>query len=541
MGNFIEDIIDADLKSGKVKKIAVRFPPEPNGFLHIGHAKTICLNSSLAKKYGGVFNLRFDDTNPAKEDIEYVDKIIDDVKWLAKPTNILYASDYFDKKHEIAIKLIKKGLAYVCNLTPDEIKAQRGTLTTKGVESKYRNRSAGENLKLFADMKNGKFKDGEAVLRAKIDMSSPNVNMRDPILYRVLHMHHYRSGDKWCIYPMYDFAHTIQDAIEKISHSCCSLEFENHRPLYDWVAIHGEFDPRPHQYEFARLAIKGTVLSKRYLNRLVEEGHVNGWDDPRMPTLAGLRRRGYTSSSIHEFCTRTGVARANSEVDPSQLEACIREELNTTAHRAMAVLDPLELEIINRDAKFNEKLNFSYPLNGEEFIREISFSAKLYIEREDFLPETKDGFIRLVKGGYVRLKGAYIIRCDNFELNVDGSVKKVYASIIDGTKSGEPQDPNAPKAKGVIHWVDAKTCVKIKANLYDHLLLDDENEQDLFKRLNPNSLVVKQAFAEPFVKKAKKGQSFQFLRLAYFVRDSIEADLIFNRTVGLKDNSKKKV
>ena len=541
MGNFIEDIIDADLSSGKVKKVVMRFPPEPNGYMHIGHAKTICMHASLTKKYKGTFNLRFDDTNPAKEDIEYVDSIIKDVKWLAKPTNIFYASDYFTRKYEIAIKLIKKGLAYVCNLTPEEIKIQRGTLTTKGTESKYRNRSIEENLKLFTDMKDGKFKDGEAVLRGKIDMASPNMNMRDPILYRVVNMHHYRTGDNWCIYPMYDFAHTIQDAIEGVTHSCCSLEFENHRPLYDWVAVHGEFDPRPYQYEFARLAIKGTVLSKRYLNKLVEDGHVKGWDDPRMPTLAGLRRRGYTASSIHEFCTRTGVAKANSEVDPAQLEACIREELNTTAHRAMAVLDPLELVITNRANDFNETLNFSYPLNGEEFSRNISFSNKVFIEQEDFMLEPKDGFNRLTKGGVVRLKGAYIVRCEDVELDSSGKVKKVFASIIDGTKSGEPQDPNAPKAKGVIHWVDAKNCIDITANLYDNLLTDDEAEQDLIKRLNPNSLLVKTAKAEVYLKKAKKGQSFQFLRLAYFVKDEKEKGLVFNRIVGLKDNSKRKI
>jgi len=541
MPNFIEEIVAADIKAKRIKKVAVRFPPEPNGYLHIGHAKAICLNYSLAKKFKGVFNLRFDDTNPAKEDTEYVDAITKDVKWLAKPTAIFYASDYFDKMYEIAVKLIKKGLAYVDDTSGDDIKKERGTLTVKGTDSKRRNRSVDENLKLFTDMKNGKFKDGEVVLRAKIDMASPNMNMRDPILYRVLHAHHYRTKNKWCIYPMYDFAHTIEDALEGITHSCCSLEFENHRPLYDWVAINGEFNPRPNQYEFARLNLRRTVMSKRYLKKLVDEKFVEGWDDPRMPTLCGLRRRGYTAKSIIDFCDRTGVSRANSLVEPAQLEACIREELNNTAHRVMAVLDPIELVILNRLDNFSEELNFEYPVKGENFSRKITFSNRVFIERDDYMDEPVKGYNRLSLNGLVRLKGAYIIECVKADKDASGKVIKLYANIIEGTKSGEVQE-GAPKAKGVIHWVNAKDYVDFTARLYDYLLLDDvAPEADLKVRINPNSLQIKKGVAETYLKQAKKSQSFQFLRIAYFAKDTAKTkDLVFNRVVELKDNSKPK-
>ncbi|MCL2848080.1 MAG: glutamine--tRNA ligase/YqeY domain fusion protein [Firmicutes bacterium] len=552
MGHFIEEIIDKDLASGKVKKVKVRFPPEPNGYLHIGHAKAICINLGLAKKYNGTINLRFDDTNPVKEDVEYVDAIIEDVKWLGNVDKILFASDYFDVMYNTAIKLIKKGLAYVDDITPDEMRKMRGTLTQKGIESKNRNRPIAESLQLFKDMKNGKVADGALVLRAKIDMSSPNMNMRDPVIYRVLKTHHHKQGDKWCIYPMYDFAHPIGDAVEEISHSCCTLEFEDHRPLYDWVVVNGEFDSPPHQYEFARLNLKRTIMSKRYLKKLVDEGVVSGWDDPRMPTLKGLRRRGYTASSIREFCLRSGVAKANSEVHPNQLEACIREELNASSERAMAVLDPLEVILENVADSFSEKLPFEYEIleNGEQVkrVREITLSNRIYIEREDFLPEKQDGFFRLTIGGLVRLKAGYIIEGTRFETDKNGKVVKVFAKLIEGTKSGHIA-PDAPKCKGVIHWVDAKNCIDIKAMLYDYLLVDEdeqslenqEQKQDFMEKLNPNSLAIANGKAEPFLSKAEKGTHFQFLRLGYFVRDSVESVLVFNKTVGLKDNDKVKV
>ena len=539
MPNFIEEIIIGDLKEGRVQEVKVRFPPEPNGYLHIGHAKAICLNDNLAKNFGGTLYLRFDDTNPVKEDTEYVDSITRDVLWLATPDKILYASDYFQQLYDCAVLLIKKGLAYVDDLTPEKMKQMRGTLHTKGQESPNRNRPVAESLQLFEDMKNGKVAAGALVLRAKIDMASPNMNMRDPIIYRVLNSHHHRTGDAWCIYPMYDFAHPLEDAIEKISHSCCTLEFEDHRPFYDWAVQHCEFEPKPRQFEFARLNLGRTIMSKRYLKKLVDDGMVSGWDDPRMPTLVGLRRRGYTASSIREFCARTGVAKANSEVHPAQLEACIREELNESAQRAMAVLDPIELVIENRPDNFSEKLKLSYAVNGQEISRKISFSNRLYIEREDFSIDPPPKFFRLFVGGNVRLKGAYIITCTRFDSDSTGQVTRVYANIIEGTKSGE--DTGVAKAKGVVHWVDAKNCVEIEARLYDHLLMEGNEEADFIERINPDSLIIKKAFSEPFLKKSQKGDTFQFLRLAYFVRDTVEKGLVFNRIVGLKDTQKSKV
>ena len=538
MGNFLEEIIESDIASGKTPAISTRFPPEPNGYLHIGHAKSICLNYGLAKKYGGKFNLRFDDTNPVKEDDEFVASIVADVKWLGAEGDVLFASDYFETMYDCAVKLIKKGLAYVDDVTAEQMKEMRGTLTEKGTESKHRNRPVNENLKLFEDMKNGLVADGALVLRAKIDMASPNMNMRDPIIYRVLKAHHHRQKDKWNIYPMYDFAHPIEDAVEGITHSICTLEFEDHRPLYDWVLDNCWDGARPHQYEFARLNVERTIMSKRYLKKLVDEGVVDGWDDPRMPTLAGMRRRGYTPSSIREFCERIGVAKANSEVETGQLESCIREELNATATRAMAVLEPLELEIVNRDDGFSEKLEFSYTLGEEEKSRKISFSKNLYIEKSDFSLDPPPKYKRLTLGGTVRLKSAYIIRCINCDKDENGQPVKVYAEIIEGTKSG--QDNSGLKVKGVIHWVDKKSCVDLTARLYDYLLDDDKTGKDFSERLNKDSLKVCAAKGEKFLGKVKQGESFQFLRQGYFVRDIKSDGLTFNRIVGLKDTFNQK-
>lgn len=538
MGNFIEDIIEKDLASGVVKKIITRFPPEPNGYLHIGHAKSICLNMGLAKKYKGKCNLRFDDTNPVKEDSHYVDSILKDVEWLGLKVKPVYASDYFDTMYKCAVKLIEKGLAYVDNLSAEQTRQMRGTLTTKGTDSPNRNNSVEKNLSLFNDMKNGKVEDGAMTLRAKIDMSSPNMNMRDPVIYRVVKATHHRTGDKWCIYPMYDFAHPIGDAVEKVSHSCCTLEFADHRPLYDWVIKNCEFDPPPHQYEFARLNIERTIMSKRYLKELVDNGTVTGWDDPRMPTLAGLRRRGYTASALHDFCDKIGVAKAGSEVENGFLESCIREELNTTADRAMAVLDPLELVITNKGDDYNEECHFEYPQNGKDVKRKIYFSNRVFIDAEDFMVDAPSKYHRLKPDGVVRLKGAYIVRYVKHDTDANGKVTRVYAEVVEGTKSGS--DTGVVKAKGVIQWVNAKTSVPIKACLYDHLLTEENTDKDFKERLNPNSLVVKNGYAEPYIKDAKGGDSFQFLRVGYFVKDNKDSGLTFNRIVGLKDNAKAK-
>ncbi|MBR2968056.1 MAG: glutamine--tRNA ligase/YqeY domain fusion protein [Clostridia bacterium] len=539
MSNFIEDIIESDLSEGKVKSIVTRFPPEPNGYLHIGHVKSICLNYyGTAVKYGGKFKLRFDDTNPAKEDDEFVRSIVDDVKWLGVDTsNVLFASDYFDKMYECAVKLIKKGKAYVDDMNAEEIRLTRGTLTEPGVESKNRNRPIEESLKLFDDMKNGLVADGALILRAKIDMASPNINMRDPIIYRVVHEAHHRQGDKWCIYPMYDFAHPIEDAIEGITHSICTLEFEDHRPLYDWIVRECEFVNPPHQYEFARLSIKRTIMSKRYLKKLVDTGAVDGWDDPRMPTIAGLRRRGYTPSSLRDFCEKIGVSKANSEVETGLLESCIRDELNANAPRAMAVLDPIKLIIVNRDDNFSEELDFEINPTAEgSGTRKITLSNELYIERSDFEVVPPPKFKRLTLDGMVRLKGAYIIKAVGYEMDGD-KVTCVKAEIVEGTKSG--QDNSGIKVKGVIHWVDAKTSVDVEARMYDYLLLDTEEKMDFSERMNPDSLKVMQAKAEKYLSLAKGGQSFQFLRQGYFCRDIKEEKLVYNLVVSLKDSYKK--
>ncbi len=531
MGNFIEEIIDADLAAGRETEIVTRFPPEPNGYLHIGHAKAICLNVAMAKKYGGKCNLRFDDTNPVKEEDEYVQSIIEDARWLGWNGDIYFASDYFEIMYDAAVRLIKKGKAYIDDVTPEEMKKMRGTLTEPGIESKYRNRPASESLELFAQMRDGKIADGALVLRAKIDMASPNINMRDPIIYRVLRAHHHRQGDRWCVYPMYDFAHPIEDAVEGISHSICTLEFEDHRPLYDWVLKEAEFPHPPHQYEFARLNLERTIMSKRYLKKLVDEKFVSGWDDPRMPTIAGLRRRGYTPSSVREFCERIGVAKANSEVEAGQLESCIREELNANAPRAMAVLEPLELVLENVPDDFCEEMEFEVnPFAPESGTRKIYLTKKIYIEKSDFAVVPPPKYKRLTLNGTVRLKSGYIIKCTGYD-GTPENVTRVRAEIIEGTKSGH--DNSGIKVKGVIHWVNSK-AKKANVRLYDYLLIADDSLPDFNDRLNRESLIEKDALVEERVANAEKGESFQFLRQGYFCRDIKESGLVFNRIVGLK-------
>lgn len=541
MSNFIEDIITEDIESGRCKTVVTRFPPEPNGYLHIGHVKSICLNYyGTAVKFGGRFNLRFDDTNPAKEEDEYVRSIIEDVKWLGADTSrVLFASDYFDTMYKCAVKLIGKGLAYVDDMSAEEIKNTRGTLTEPGKESKNRNRPIEESLKLFEDMKKGLVPDGALILRAKIDMASPNINMRDPIIYRVLHEEHHRQGNKWCIYPMYDFAHPIEDAVEGITHSICTLEFEDHRPLYDWIVRECEFENPPHQYEFARLSIERTIMSKRYLKKLVDSGAVDGWDDPRMPTIAGLRRRGYTPSSLIDFCEKIGVSKANSEVETGLLESCIRDELNNTAERAMVVLDPVKLVIVNRGDDFSEQLDFEInPTAGDGKTRKINFSNELFIERSDFEVVPPPKYKRLTPNGTVRLKGAYIIRAVGYETDNSGAVTLIKAEIIEGTKSGE--DNSGVKVKGVIHWVDARSAIDVEARMYDYLLLPaDEGKVDFSERMNPDSLKVISAKAEEYLSGAPKLKSYQFLRQGYFCRDCKSDKPVFNLVVGLKDGYKK--
>lgn len=536
MPNFIEEIIEKDLADGKISEVITRFPPEPNGYLHIGHAKSICLNYyGTAVKYGGKCNLRFDDTNPVKEDDEFVKSIIADVEWLGWKGEVLYASDYFGTMYECAVKLIKKGKAYVDDVTPEQMKEMRGTLTQPGIESKNRNRPVEESLKLFEDMKNGLIADGALVLRAKIDMASPNINMRDPIIYRVLKATHHRQGDKWCIYPLYDFAHPIEDAVEGITHSICTLEFEDHRPFYDWVIDECEFEKKPHQYEFARLNIERTIMSKRYLKKLVEEGFVDGWDDPRMPTIAGLRRRGYTPTALKEFCERIGVAKANSEVEAGQLESCIRDELNMTAERAMAVLNPLELVITNRSDDYCEQIDFEInPNNPDLGTRKVTFSNKLYIDKSDFEVIPPPKYKRMTVGAYTRLKGAYIVKCTGYD-EQDGRVTRVYAEIVEGTHSGE--DNSGVKAKGVIQWVDAKNSIDLDARVYDYLLLPyDGIHEDFSERMNKNSRVDYKAKGEAYLASAKPLQSFQFMRIGYFCKDTKDGDNAFNQVVGLKDS-----
>ncbi|CUH94612.1 Glutamine-tRNA ligase [Propionispora sp. 2/2-37] len=538
--NFIHDIINEDLKNNKnSSRVHTRFPPEPNGYLHIGHAKSICLNFGTAAKYHGLCNLRFDDTNPTKEDVEYVDSIKEDVKWLGFDwaDRMYYASDYFARFYEYALQLIKAGKAYVCDLNAQQIREYRGTLTEPGKESPYRNRSVEENLDLFQRMKAGEFADGSRVLRAKIDMASPNVNMRDPVLYRISRAVHHRTGDTWCIYPMYDYAHPISDAIEGITHSICTLEFEDHRPLYDWVLQALEFERCPQQIEFARLNLTNTVMSKRHLRALVEEKKVNGWDDPRMPTISGLRRRGYTPEAIRDFCERIGVAKSNSTVDISLLEHCIREDLNSRAARVMAVLNPLKLVLLNYPENQVEELDAeNNPENPDMGTRKIPFSRVLYIEKEDFMENPPKKFFRLAPGQEVRLKHAYIIKCEQVVKDeATGEIIELRCTYDPDTKSGGPA--SGRKVKGTLHWVSAAHALEAEVRLYDYLFKEESDDGNAV--FNPHSLeVLTKCRVEPSLVKAVPGTRYQFLRQGYFNTDldSRDKKLVFNRVVGLRDS-----
>lgn len=540
--NFLEEIIAEDIKNGKHGgRVLTRFPPEPNGYLHIGHSKSICVNFGLAQEFGGTTNLRFDDTNPEKEETEYVESIMADVKWLGfQWANVFYASDYFDQIYDFAVTLIKKGLAYVDDSTPEQIASQKGTPTEPGTHSPYRDRSVEENLDLFTRMKNGEYKDGEKVLRAKIDMSSPNMHMRDPIMYRIKHAHHHRTGDKWCIYPMYDFAHGQCDSIEKITHSICTLEFEVHKPLYEWFIEQLEIFPSK-QYEFARLNLNYTVMSKRKLLQLVKENYVSSWDDPRMPTISGLRRRGYSPEAIRNFATRVGVARRENIIDVGFLEFCVREDLNKRANRVMAVLDPIKLVITNYPEGQEEILTGENNPEAENHggTRPLPFSKELWIEREDFMMEPPKKFFRLGPGLSVRLKHAYIVRCDEFKVDENNNVTEIHCTYFPESKSGS--DTSGIVVKGVIHWVSAKHAVPAEIRLYDRLfnVEDPSSEEGDFKDfINKDSLeVITNAYVEPSLKESKPGDYFQFIRKGYFCpdTDSSTEKLVFNRTVTLKD------
>ncbi|MCI7442734.1 MAG: glutamine--tRNA ligase/YqeY domain fusion protein [Clostridium sp.] len=542
--NFIRNIIIDDLESGKTSKVITRFPPEPNGYLHIGHAKSICLNFSLADEFNGETNLRFDDTNPIKEDTEYVESIKEDVKWLGFDwDNLFFASNYFDTMYEKAVLLIKKGKAYVCDLTPEEIKEYRGSLTEPGKDSPYRDRSVEENLNLFERMKNGEFKDGEKVLRAKIDMASPNINMRDPIIYRIAHSTHHNTGDKWCIYPMYDFAHPLEDAIEGVTHSICTLEFEDHRPLYDWIVKECEMENVPRQYEFARLNMTNTVMSKRKLKLLVDNKIVDGWDDPRMPTIAGLRRKGYTPKSIRNFCSEIGVAKSASTVDEQMLEYFIREDLNVSAERAMAVINPLKLVITNYPEGQSELLPVEKNPNDKEAgTKNVTFSRELYIEREDFMENPPKKYFRLFPGNEVRLRGAYFVKCTDVIKDEDGNVTEIHCTYDPETKSGSGF--TGRKVKGTIHWVDANNAVPAEFRLYEPLILDDVEEnkgKDFLDQINPNSLTVCNGYVEADLKDAKVNTKYQLVRNGYFnvdPKDSTNEHLVLNRIVSLKSSFK---
>lgn len=540
--NFLEEIVKEDVASGKHGgRLLTRFPPEPNGYLHIGHSKSICLNFGLAQQFGGQTNLRFDDTNPVTEDTEYVDSIMEDIAWLGfKWANVFYASDYFDQLYNFAVKLIEQGLAYVDDSSAEEIAALKGTPTEPGKDSPYRSRSIEENLSLFARMRNGEFKDGDKVLRAKIDMASPNMHLRDPLMYRIKHAHHHRTGDKWCIYPMYDFAHGQSDAIENITHSICTLEFEVHRPLYEWFIQKLDLYPS-RQYEFARLNLNYTVMSKRKLLQLVNEKHVTGWDDPRMPTISGLRRRGYTPESIRAFAEKVGVSRRDNIIDVGLLEFCIREDLNKNSLRAMVVIDPLKLVITNYEEGKTEVLKGeNNPEDENSGTRDIPFSRELFIEQEDFKEVAEKKYFRLAPGLMVRLKSAYIIRCDSFIKDESGNIKEVHCTYFPESRSGS--DTSGLQTKGVIHWVEANTAIPVEVRLYDRLFRveDPSSEEGDFKSyLNPHSLEVKSnALGEPSLISAAVGDKFQFLRKGYFCvdRDSVGGKLIFNRTVPLKDS-----
>jgi len=545
--NFLEEIIAEDIKNGKHGgRVLTRFPPEPNGYLHIGHATSICLNFGLANEFGGKTNLRFDDTNPATEETEYVDSIKADIRWLGfEWANEFYASDYFEQLYQFAVKLIEKGFAYVDDLSAEEIAATKGTPTEAGKDSPHRNRSVAENLDLFARMRKGEFKDGEKVLRAKLDMASPNMLLRDPLMYRIKHVPHHRTGNQWCIYPMYDFAHGQSDSIEQITHSICTLEFEVHRPLYDWFIEKLEIFPS-HQYEFARRNLNYTVMSKRKLLQLVNENHVNGWDDPRMPTVSGLRRRGFTPESIRNFCDLVGIARRENVIDVGLLEYCIREDLNKNANRAMAVMDPVKLVINDYP---DDKTEIFHGENNPEKedkggMREIPFSKTLWIERDDFkeIPEKK--YFRLAPGLMVRLKNAYIIKCESFKKDAAGKISEIICTHIPESRSGN--DTSGINVKGTIHWISAQHAIPVEVRLYDRLFRVENpssEEGDFKDYINPNSLeIIPNAFAEPSLKNAKPGDKFQFIRKGYFCvdKDSTEGKIIFNRTVTLKDSWAKK-
>jgi glutaminyl-tRNA synthetase len=544
--NFLEEIIREDIENNRHGgRVLTRFPPEPNGYLHIGHAKSICLNFGLAKEFNGQTNLRFDDTNPEKEEVEYVESIKEDIKWLGFHwANEYYASDYFEQLYNFAIELIKKGLAYVDDSSAEEIAASKGTPTEPGKHSKYRDRTVDENLNLFERMRKGEFKEGEKVLRAKIDMSSPNMHLRDPLMYRIKHAHHHRTGDKWCMYPMYDFAHGQSDSIEKITHSICTLEFEVHRPLYEWFIKNLDIFPS-HQYEFARLNLNYTVMSKRRLLQLVNEKYVSGWDDPRMPTLSGMRRRGYTPEAIREFCDRVGVARRENVIDVGLLEYCVREHLNKIATRTMVVLDPVKLIIDNYPAGKNEMLtgeNNPEMENGGE--REIPFSHELWIERDDFRENPEKKYFRLGPGLMVRLKHAYIIKCESYKKDSDGKVTEIHCTYVPESRSGH--DTSGINVKGTIHWVSVPTAISAEVRLYDRLFSHENpagEDGDFKSFLNPDSLkVIPSAYAEPYLSNAKPGDKFQFIRKGYFTadKDSSADKLVFNQTVALKDSFAKK-
>ena len=542
--HFINTIINNDLKEGKCgDKVHTRFPPEPNGRLHIGHAKAICIDFGTAQEYNGLCNLRFDDTNPSKEEQQFIDAIQEDVHWLGFDwqDRLYYASDYFEKLYDFAVQLIKDGKAYVCDLSQDEMRAYRGTPTIPGTLSPYASRSVEENLQLFAQMREGRFEDGSRVLRARIDMASSNFNMRDPVMYRIQRSHHQRTGDKWCIYPMYDYAHPISDALEGITHSICTLEFENHRPLYEWFINNVDVPCKSRQIEFARLNITYTVMSKRKLRRLVEEGYVNGWDDPRMPTLSGMRRRGYPAAAIRDFCDKIGVAKANSTVEFNLLEHCVRDILNTNANRAMAVIDPLKVIIDNYQGSelLPAENNPELPERGK---REISFSKEIFIERSDFMEEPVKGFHRLMPGGEVRLKFAYIIKCESIVKDENGNIIELHCSYDPSTKSGS--DNSGKKVKGTIHWVDAVTAIPATLRLYDYLFAkenpdDVEEDKDFIDYLNPHSLTtVDNALLESSLADSDQGVPYQFMRQGYFVADydSTPQHLVFNRIASLKDS-----
>ena len=543
--NFIERIIDKDLEEGTYTKVATRFPPEPNGYLHIGHAKSILLNYGLAKKYNGTFNLRFDDTNPTKEKTEFVDSIVKDVEWLGAHYDgeIKFASDYFEDMYEAAVKLIKKGKAYVCDLTAEQIKEYRGTLTEPGKNSPYRDRSIEENLDLFERMKNGEFEDGSKVLRAKIDMASPNINMRDPIIYRIARMTHHNTGDQWCIYPMYDFAHPIEDAIEHITHSICTLEFEDHRPLYDWVVQELEYPEPPKQIEFAKLYLTNVITGKRYIKRLVDQGIVDGWDDPRLVTIAALRRRGFTPESLKNFMDLVGVAKSNSSVDYAMLEYCIRDDLKPKAPRVMAVLDPIKLVIDNYPEDQFEYLDAQVNMENPELgVKQIPFCKELWIDRDDFMEEPPKKYFRLFPGNEVRLMNAYFVKCVSYEKDENGKVTVVHCTYDPITKNGTGF--TGRKVKGTIHWVPVPFAKKVTARLYENLVDEEKGvyNEDGSVNLNPNSLtVVENCYIEPAIEEAKPGDSFQFVRNGYFcvdTKDSTDDHLVFNRIVSLKSSFK---